>query len=213
MLISDIAIHGTGEANAKSVGKLMRKVGIKTSGADATAGEEALAEERRTYTHDGEKVEGFADAMVPTLEEKVVEDQGYPPQGTTDEEEKTPDLNAGQPNTTSQPETAHESKQARVEGGELYGAPADASKTETQDNEPPHARSGINDADEQEQAAPAARSTIRKSLASKQWTLLQPTPKIDPNGFEDPICDAFWKDMWVAAAVHNVSRETSIHHK
>ena len=30
-----------------------------------------------------------------------------------------------------------------------------------------------------------------------------PTPKINPNRFHDPLDETFWKDMWVATAVHN----------
>ncbi|KZP31489.1 phospholipase D [Athelia psychrophila] len=200
------ALHGTGEANSKSAGKLLRKVGLKTSGADATAGDEALSEERQTYTRKGEKVEGFADSVVPTLEEKVVEEQRPPPQEATGNEKPPSASNTGQPSKASLSEQAH------VDGGELYGAPADASKSAAQDDEPPHARSGIDDADEQEAGAPSARASIRKNLASKTWTLLQPTPQIDPDGFEDPICDEFWKNVWVAAAVHNTEIYRKVFH-
>ncbi|EMD31689.1 hypothetical protein CERSUDRAFT_59668, partial [Gelatoporia subvermispora B] len=41
----------------------------------------------------------------------------------------------------------------------------------------------------------------------KPWTLPTPTPKVDPDGFEDPICDRFWKDVWLACAVHNIYRK------
>lgn len=32
-----------------------------------------------------------------------------------------------------------------------------------------------------------------------------PTPKIDPMGLNDPLDETFWKETWVAVAVHNVS--------
>jgi phospholipase D1/2 len=98
--------------------------------------------------------------------------------------------------------------QARTHDRDLFGAPADASTSAKTDNQPPHARSGVDDASEEENAAPGARSILRKHLAaklgSKAWTLPTPRPKVDPNGFEDPICDEFWKNVWVASAAHNV---------
>ena len=104
--------------------------------------------------------------------------------------------------------------QAALETGELYGAPADASVDPRHDNEFPHARSGRVDADSDEEKAPGARATLRKHLAAKlgnkQWQLPTRTPHVDPYGFEDPICDAFWKDVWLASAVHNVSTSMSL---
>ena len=98
--------------------------------------------------------------------------------------------------------------QASTENEELYGAPANASIDPQHDMLPPHARSGKNDADSEEEKAPGARATIRKHLSgklgNKQWQIPTPTPHVDPHGFEDPICDGFWKGVWVACAVHNV---------
>lgn len=100
--------------------------------------------------------------------------------------------------------------EARVENGELYGAPADASRDSKTDDQPPHAVSGKNDATEKEEKAVPARAEVRKHLSTKfnpkTWTLPTPTPKVDPYGFEDPISDEFWKRVWVACAVHNVSK-------
>jgi len=99
--------------------------------------------------------------------------------------------------------------EARVENGELYGAPADASRDPKTDDQPPHAVSGKNDATVTEEKAVQARAEIRKHLSTKfnpkTWTLPTPTPKVDPHGFEDPISGEFWKKVWMACAVHNVS--------
>lgn len=149
------------------------------------------------YTRDGKKVSGFADAVVPTVEEKAIEEQTS--DISSDDGSRWEDATSAQ---SSQP---HGSPQAQVAGGELYGAPADASKSPQDDDEPPRDRSGVVDADEQERAAPGARATLRKNLASKTWTLPTPTPKVDPQGFEDPISDQFWNHVWNACAVHNVS--------
>jgi len=99
--------------------------------------------------------------------------------------------------------------EARVENGELYSAPADASRDSKTDDQPPHAVSGKNDATGTEEKAAHARAEIRKHLSAKfnpkTWTLPTATPRVDPHGFEDPISDEFWKKVWMACAVHNVS--------
>ena len=111
---------------------------------------------------------------------------------------------------TSVSSVSSANREARVENGELYGAPADASRDSKTDDQPPHAVSGKNDATETEEKAVHARAEIRKHLSTKfnpkTWTLPTPTPKVDPHGFEDPISDEFWKKVWMASAVHNVSR-------
>ena len=92
---------------------------------------------------------------------------------------------------------------ARVENGEFNGAPADASRDSKTDDQPPHAVSGKEDAAETEEKAVRGHLSTAKSN-SKVWTLPTRTPKVDPHGFEDPICDEFWKKVWIACAVHNV---------
>lgn len=106
------------------------------------------------------------------------------------------------------PPTPSTAVEARVDDGELYGAPADASRNPKTDDQPPHAVSGKNDATETEERAVHARAEIRKHLSTKSntkaWTLPTPTPIVDPRGFEDPISDEFWQHVWMACAVHNV---------
>lgn len=112
--------------------------------------------------------------------------------------------------------TEDEPQEARLTDGseQLYGAPADASQDVTTDDQPPHARQGKDDSNEEEKAAPHVRSILRKHLSTrvgaKPWTLPVPGPKIDPHGFEDPVCDDFFKDVWIASAVHNVSHYFSL---
>ena len=96
-----------------------------------------------------------------------------------------------------------------VEGGELKGAPADPSRIPKTDDQPPHTVFGENDAARTEGEAVYARAEIREHPSTKfnpnTWTLQTPTPTVDPRGFEDPISDEFWKKVWMACAVHNVS--------
>jgi len=112
--------------------------------------------------------------------------------------------------SSREPSASSANPEARLGDGELYGAPADASRDSKTDDQPPHAVSGKNDASETEEKAVHARAEIRKHVSTKfnpkVWTLPTPTPKVDPHGFEDPISDEFWKKVWIACAVHNVGQ-------
>lgn len=91
------------------------------------------------------------------------------------------------------------------ERGELYGAPANAHPSD----ETAPTRGTEREGTKEEDLAAKARKTLRKHLNAKAgnspWSMPTPTPKIDPNRFHDPLDERFWKDMWVAVAVHNVS--------
>ncbi|KAJ3730986.1 phospholipase D [Lentinula guzmanii] len=220
------ALHATGEAGSQEKHEILHKLGLSkdTVGKATDAG---LKEERQMFTKDGRKVPGFPSAIVPTLEEKIVMEH-RPPESEADDD---PIADQIQESTVS--ERDHDSvrdsssndapsrsnhqesrkndladdtpEDPRVDG-ELFGAPAYASTSPQTDDQPPHARSHVDDADEQERAAPRARSLIRKQLTSKlgsKWTLPTPRPKVDPQRFDDPVCDEFWKNVWVASAVHN----------
>ncbi|KAF4577108.1 Phospholipase D1 [Pleurotus pulmonarius] len=188
--------QGIGQAMGAAVdiaSELLRKEGTASNQAGNTTGYQALDDERQTFSRSGHEEAGFTSSVVPTLEERTVM-------------EKSPAFHQADSDGDSPP-------QARTENGELFGAPAGASKDVRTDNEIPHARSGDTDGDDSEQAAPAAREAIRKHLESKldnkTWTVLTPRPEVKVNGFEDPISDAFWKDVWVASA----SRNTEIFRK
>lgn len=66
---------------------------------------------------------------------------------------------------------------------------------------------------DEEKAISAVRSTLRKNAGSKYtpWTVPLPRPKVNAKDFEDPISNAFWKDTWVASAVHNVRLRTDFY--
>lgn len=188
----------------------MQKMGLETKGAIGSKNDKRLEEERQVFSRTGQKVPGFASAVVPTLEEKTIfehrprpeQAKGFRPiMDITEENDAESHSYKGPP-------------EAKVHdgSGELFGAPADASKNVQTDDEPPHARSAQIDATEEEKAAIRAREIIRKHLSAKfgaaPWTLPTPTPDVDPYGFEDPISDKFWKNVWVACAVHNVYFQT-----
>lgn len=196
-------IHGGSDVTSKLASQALHKIGVG-SAPDSRIADVTVMNERQTFTRDGEKEPGFTSAVVPTLEEKMVSEHRPPGSKALG----TPILEDPEIEKSEREGTAPET--ARLDNGQLFGAPADASKDAKTDDEPPHAKGAKDDADAEEKKAPRARSILRKhlmaDLGQSPWTLPTPTPKVDPDGFADPVCDEFWKDVWVASAVHNVSR-------
>ncbi len=95
----------------------------------------------------------------------------------------------------------------------LFGAPANAVEN---DDEVPNRGTKRSDASEQEKDAVKARKTLRKHMDAKvgtsPYTMPTPTPKIMADQFADPLVDTFWKDQWVAAAVHNTEIFRKVFH-
>lgn len=189
--------------------------------------------EREDY-EGGEVTTGFAGSMVPTLEEKTIFERrpdqkhanGKPLFDMIDEEESGSG-GAGDdlPQAEVPEDQAHRGKyipQDKKEGGrgvpkvqksnddtpERFGAPANAQEGDEMAPTRGTDRSAI-EASKDEKAAIQARKTLRKHLSAKvgmsAWTMPTATPIIDPNRFHDPLDEQFWKDMWTAVAVHNVS--------
>ncbi|KAJ7459722.1 phospholipase D [Mycena latifolia] len=229
-------IHGGVDASLNTESKLLRKVGLVHNSMAHSAGDESLDAERKTYDRQGNLQEGFASSMVPTLEEKTVMEHRPPtekadntpvaeklesvPEDAASEKRSEAVDEGPKPNGETHgeipPQEEGKPPQPRTDDGDLFGAPADASTTAKTDDQPPHARSGVDDATEEERAAPGARSILRRhlgaKLGSKTWTLPTPRPKVDANGFEDPICDEFWKNVWVASATHNTEIYRKVFH-
>lgn len=181
---------------------LLRKTGIKSKGLDLTADERFLHEERQMYNREGQKEPGFPSSIVPTLEEKIVA-ENRPPESQAIGHPLETEIRNGA-GGLDQPE------EVRMPDGELLGAPANAAPNPQTDREPPHARGAANDTLGEEDEIPRVRSLLRKhanaKMGQKPWVLPTPTPRVDPDGLEDPVCDKFWKNVWLACAVHNVSR-------
>ncbi|PCH39780.1 phospholipase D [Wolfiporia cocos MD-104 SS10] len=201
------AIHGTSETGSRDIGMALRATGIKSKGLDMTAGEKGIKEQRQMYTRDGEKEPGFPSSVMPTLEEKIVAENRPPSNQVTgssigSEVQRDSDLDLP--------------PESRTKNGELFGAPANAAPDPQHDAEFPRAQGGKDDADEEEEKAPGARATLRRQVAaklgSKPWSLPTPTPIVDPNGFDDPVCNEFWKNVWVACAVHNTEIFRKVFH-
>lgn len=170
-----------------------------------SAGDKELDAERKDFNADGHQETGFASSIVPTLEEKMVLEKRPPAEQVIE-----PSGDVQHQTIPEKPERLHCNDVAgtRTDDGVLFGAPANANQPQVDEN-PPSRSGGV--MDEEEQRAPTARATLRKSLNSKSgnktWTVPTSRPEVDSHGFEDPISDAFWKNVWVASAVHNVRQK------
>ncbi|KAF8610545.1 phospholipase D [Ceratobasidium sp. AG-I] len=199
--------YGAEEVGLHKLGRLGHKLGATSTtqgGNDAT-----VDEERKMFSRSGKKEAGFADSVVPTLEEKTVME--HRPRKPDDKNEKPLEDALKVPGGQGV-----DPKEATTPDGEKFGAPADASTSAFTDNQPPHARSGDKDVSPEEQGAVHARTLLRKhlsvSVGAKPWTIPTPAPEIDPHGFKDPACDEFFKEVWVAAAVHNTEIYRKVFH-
>ncbi|KAI0084789.1 phospholipase D [Irpex rosettiformis] len=193
------AIHGTGDVEANDMSKLMRKTGLSTKNANDTAPDAALEEERQIFTTEGEEEHDFTNLVIPTLEEKLIAEMYL-------------NDNPGENGDMKATENGHADPAEMRVDGELMGAPANSDPTRS-DRAPGTRCEGHSEVEEK---AVEARGTIRRQLGSKlstkAWTVPTPTPYVDPHGFEDPICEEFWKRTWVACAVHNTEIYRKVFH-
>ncbi|KAG2151353.1 phospholipase D [Suillus clintonianus] len=201
--------HG-GDAIASSTSRHLKKPTGKAEPHEPSNPEQdgSLEEERLTHSREGTKAPGFSSTMVPTVEETVVQER-LPPASQA-ENPPLKDKIEHRLGENSDP------VEKRTADGEANGAPALASRNPQTYNEPLHVESGVNDPDELEKTAPGTRALPRKHLASKAsnktWVVPTPAPHVDPEGFEDPISDAFWKNVWKACAVHNTEIYRKVFH-
>lgn len=179
-------------------------MGLAHNSVAQSAGDKELDAERKDFNPDGHQETGFASSVVPTLEEKMIIEKRPPAEQVT----AAPREGKLQDQTILEQQEAsnHDANAGmRTDDGVLFGAPANVNSPQVDDKPPSRSGSGV---DEEEQIAPTARATLRKSLNGKPgnraWTVPTSRPDVDSQGFEDPISDAFWKNVWVASAVHNV---------
>ena len=185
------------------------------------------ANEREDFDLDGNRTDGFASSVVSTLEEKTIYERrpsashanGQPlfdliEEGEGGTDESGPKEAYVDPKVKDEHTILDGDKDAskrgvpRIRGDskdkEPYGAPSNAVE---KDDAPPNEDTKRDDDTEEQRQAVAARKTLRKHLTAKvgasPWSMPTPTPKINPNRFHDPLDETFWKDMWVATAVHN----------
>ena len=217
----NLALHGSSDATSKEAEHMTRKMELKSNSLDSIEDEKVL-EERPGYGREVDKRPDYATSLAPTLGEKTLKEH-RPQQSQADDGKLILNVLAEDhakynQNGSAQPgehateigEVVDMPAEPRVcdDAVDVYGMPADASKNFQADNQPPYVRLGKNDFIDAEKATVRGRSILRTHLSprigGKPWTLPVPGPIVNPHGFEDPICDEFYKDVWVAAAVHNV---------
>jgi phospholipase D1/2 len=192
------AVHETEGLGSKEIVRGLNKEGLDSE-PDLRA-VNAIVEEKNSRTRDDKNGPSVVDSLAPTLEENSLAEHRLPVQNEHG-------ISGGKNLAGGASELGRSAPgKARADSGQLSGAPAGTSLAPETDTQPPQARVGKRDSDAE---VPRAR-TLRKQLSSKPgqspWAILTPKPKFDANSFEDPVSDKFWKDIWVACAVHNVSR-------
>ncbi|KAJ3513571.1 hypothetical protein NLJ89_g2876 [Agrocybe chaxingu] len=210
-------------AYATKVAHVLHRMGFDQNSGAHDIGEDVLKETRKDYNREGQKETGFDRSAVPTLEEKIVA-KGSPPEDqiADDKDNVTVREEAIDERSPSQDRLMQDEQfyptyavsDLRTDDRALFKAPANAQDA-TVDKEPPP--SLTSDVNEEEQAAPGARVLIRNTLGSKStrrhaWTVPTKKPKVEPQDFEDPISDTFWKNIWVASAVHNTEIFRKVFH-
>ncbi|KAG1822931.1 uncharacterized protein BJ212DRAFT_1331537 [Suillus subaureus] len=167
----------------------------------------SLEEERMTCSREGKKEPGLAGAIVTPVEEAVVQERL--PSASQAENPPLKDKLEHRLGENSDP------VEKRTADGEAYSTPALASRNPQTDDKPPHLESGTNGQDELENTATGTRTLLRKHPASKvgnKTSAVPILPHVNPEGFEDPISDAFWKNVWNACAVHNTEIYRKVFH-
>ena len=196
--------------------------------------EKALEEARVGYDRESNRQSKVESLLAPTLEEKIVMEhrpqtaaKSVP--GDIDEDVLYAKRHGAAEHGDEATQTVEDATTPEVRVRDGSGVDNDASSdvsNDAHDGVQPlqHARQGGEDGlglGNVEKDAVRARSVLRKHVSSssrvgggggggaaaaaERWTLAVPGPVVDPYRFEDPICDGFYKDVWVAAAVHNVS--------
>ncbi len=172
------------------------------SGPDQNVGNTTLEKERQDFVPDGKEKPGFASSEVPTIEERII----------AEKRPQTPQLSC----TTHQSDPKHEDHQPSDRTAKEVNS-ADAPEAQMMENQEPatngsslnneHRVSFDSKQEKEEQEGSSRQGTIRRQRTSKsknKWTVPIPRPRVETDGFEDPISDAFWKDTWIASAAYNV---------
>lgn len=209
-----MVVSGTEEVSSSTASKALDKMSLGHN-AHATNAEYTSVdvERQETSTSDSTEVQGrFATSAVPTIEEKTVAEHQWPEYRNNVSLEKDGVQHHA---VTDGPHTEKDS--TRIANGTVNGEHAVWSEDQTSlgaspqaappthiDHRSPHTSGEFDSTSSEEKPVPTARATIRKHLDHGSWTLPIPRPRVDAEGFKDPISDAFWKDVWIASASYNV---------
>ncbi|PPR05355.1 hypothetical protein CVT24_007969 [Panaeolus cyanescens] len=76
----------------------------------------------------------------------------------------------------------------------------------------PSTPSSHTDVDQEDAPRSSTKNSFGRSGRRTPWTVPTSKPTVEPQDFEDPICDAFWKNIWCASAVHNTEIYRKVFH-
>ncbi|KIM43354.1 hypothetical protein M413DRAFT_18406 [Hebeloma cylindrosporum] len=182
------------EATSKKTEEILRKMGFSQHSNAQGPKESILANERKDFNREGQLVNGFASSVVPTLEEKTIAEQGTNKQ--QGEESNSVHYENGGPKSPT----------LLTDDGVSKSPSVDA-----------FSRSSKSEVSDEDQAPLGSRATMRENRGRRPgrknvWTVPTTKPQVEPQNFEDPISDAFWKNIWVASAVHNTEIYRKVFH-
>ncbi|KAG6850060.1 hypothetical protein H0H93_001610 [Arthromyces matolae] len=202
--VANQVFHATEKNNSNNTTKAFDMGIDKTAHPD----DQVLSAEKKTFTRDGQEMPGFASTDVPTLEEKTLAEHRPPLAqiniSQSDAPLCTPDDDQEASSKSRIPQT-----DAQVDDNNMLRTPDrtdESPQTSKNGYPPPHPRTINNE----EMTTVEPRTSIRRSV--KTWNLTTPRPKVESNGFDDPISDAFWKNVWVASAAHNTEIYRKVFH-
>ncbi|KAJ3563394.1 hypothetical protein NP233_g8968 [Leucocoprinus birnbaumii] len=181
---------GVGEDLSRATSKELHKARLKRDDLNPDVGDTVLRAERKDFTMDGKEQKGFASSDVPTIEERTLADERPP----------TPQAEAGYTSLDNSD---------KYNGLDTSQKVSDTNKSDTANDHPTHHQDG------EERDGTSTASAIRRTQTSKsrtKWTVPIRRPRVDPDGFEDPISDAFWKNVWVASAAYNTEIYRKVFH-
>lgn len=189
---------GIGEDISGVASKELHKAGLKREGHEPHVGDAILRAERKDFTAEGNERTGFASSEVPTIEERTIVD-GRPPSSQADS--ANPEPNCTNP---------------ILDSSEKYNGVdppkkdvCNSTKSNATDDPLGHQPDG------EDRNGASSTSIMWKHQASKprtKWTVPIRRPHVDPDGFEDPISDAFWKNVWVASTAYNTEIYRKVFH-
>jgi len=168
------------------------------------------ANENKDFNRESQLKTGFVSSG-PTLEEKTIAEQRPPQQQGGEDYDNAIGRNQiiGEHHLeeTNSVRDQNGGSSLLTDDGVSSGAPANT-KSPCIDNEA-LSRSLKSDVSDEGHAPLSARASVRDNRGIKPgrknvWTVPTTKPRVEPQDFEDPISDAFWKNTWVASAVHNV---------
>ncbi|KAH6912810.1 hypothetical protein BKA70DRAFT_1370288 [Coprinopsis sp. MPI-PUGE-AT-0042] len=208
-------LHGAGDAVLKDG---VMAAGVLHGDTAKGAGQSSMDKERTDYETDGQKREGFASSVVPTMEEQTLK-EGRPRKGSrvgyaqhdvkrdVIQEEREDVSKSPNGDANGRPKSQLSGQPPASENGSLPDRPTASRSRSTLhlDNLAPRPSS-----EGEGRASSDLRSNLKRNASAKSnWTVPANRPAVAAGDFEDPICVSFWKDRWVASAVHN----TEIHRK